>query len=373
MLTIKVKGVIDSSDNKAYMELWGFPGSVFCVDDLETLYESFPDEKQICLNIDCDGGSVEEGLKIYDSLRGSGREIFTNITGGCHSMSVVVLLAAPKENRSANKNIRALIHRVYTGFSGYVSAEDLLKMAEECITEEEAILDIYEDRTGTDRNKLGEVMREEKMHDAESLKDLGFISKINSYNTNQFFNSLPMTKVDKKQKSAFEAFMTKVNKIRGKVVNFDYRDKEGNVVFSTESETDDLAQGDEVTLTDGGSSGTFDLEDGREVVIADNIVESISRDEDETLEERVEALEELLEEATNMLRDQEETINSLEAENEKLKKNQKGSNHIPAVKEVSPDLKKNQKGSQEGSTEDIKSAMRERANGFKASKSIVKQ
>ena len=58
---------------------------------------------------------------------------------------------------------------------------------------------------GQDRERLRNVMHEERIHDAKSLLDLGFISKINSYNTNQIFSAMA-----KNEKSAYEKFMSKV-------------------------------------------------------------------------------------------------------------------------------------------------------------------
>ena len=46
------------------------------------------------------------------------------------------------------------------------------------------MLNIYEDRTGTDRETLKGLLKEEKMRTADELLQYGFISKINPYTTN---------------------------------------------------------------------------------------------------------------------------------------------------------------------------------------------
>lgn len=364
MINIDVKGIIDNEQTRVMMEFWGGGQEVCSADTIQRVLDDTPDETDITLNIDCDGGSVEEGLKIYDKLRMSGKNIYTNIVGSCHSMAVVLLLAAPAENRSANKNVRALIHRVYTGVCDYISAEDCLTMAEELIVEENAILDIYAERTGTDRETLAKVMREEKVHDAKSLQKLNFISKINNYNTNQFFNSLTMAN---KSENLYDKFMSKVNayKKRNQIEpkNYDYTDSEGDVLFSTDTEEDVLAVGDTVTIASGETSGTFTLGDGRTVVIEDNVVTEITEEGSETLEERIEELEEMLEEATNLIRSQETEL-----------KNYRGSDHkVNTRKTVVPNVKTN-KGAKNDvrSKDDIKADARERMQKVNDRKTLKK-
>ena len=69
-------------------------------------------------------------------------------------MAVCILLAAPAENRSANRNCRALIHRVYMPVGDWLTSDDARSIAEELALEEEAILDVYVERTGQDREFL---------------------------------------------------------------------------------------------------------------------------------------------------------------------------------------------------------------------------
>lgn len=363
MLYLNVKGMLDNEQTKAMIEFWGGVQEIFTVESLNKFLTDNPDDNELMLNIDCDGGSVEEGLKIYDALRMSGKTLYTNISGGCHSMAIVILLAAPAENRSGNRNLRALIHRVYTGMAGIVSADDCLDLADNLIMEEDAILDIYEDRTGMDRNQLREVMRSEKIHDADSLIKLNFISKINSYNTNQFFNFM-----SNKLKSAYDAFIERRNAYRkrneiGKTQNavYEYKDAEGNVVFTSEVAPEEFAVGAAVTLMDGEISGTFILEDGKEVVVTDGIVESIDEKEEQSEEERIEELEIIVEEASNLIDEQQKEIVNLR--NELLKF--EGSNYTPKVNRHTHVPAKKDPKADNRSTEDIKAqakATRDLAN-----------
>jgi ATP-dependent protease ClpP protease subunit len=208
--------------------------------------------------VHCNGGSVSEGLTIYDILRNSGRNIYMNVEGSCHSMSVVLLLAAPLENRTGNVNLRALVHRVYAPMYGYYTADELKSLSEDIVREENAILDIYVERTGKNRASLSAWMKSEKERTAEELLNMNFISKINSYNTNSKKasmkkNSKPAGKqTGNKAQNALQkatAFLNRLgNLLNSDLVNFDYKDAEGNIVFSTEAEEDTLAVGDAVIV-----------------------------------------------------------------------------------------------------------------------------
>lgn len=185
MITINVFGEIASSQTQAMMEAWGLPLQSLSADNVRAALEAVPDDLEVTLNIDSVGGDVSEGFKIYDLLRTSGKTIYANIVGGCHSMAVILLLAASSENRIGSHNLRALIHRVYTETPGVISSDDAMDIAEDLLREQSAILDIYVDRTDQPREKLEEVMKQERQLDAREMLELGFISKITPYNTNQ--------------------------------------------------------------------------------------------------------------------------------------------------------------------------------------------
>ena len=182
MIEIKVHTLIAHTECAFLYSMDGEDG-VFSLETVQRIFEEHPDEKDFRLNIHCQGGEIAEGLAIYDFLRTSGKNIYTNIEGACHSMAIVLLLAAPKENRTANPNSRALIHLPYLEWAG--GTADELKKAEEMVRESQnAILDIYADRTELTREEAERIMAEEQFHSMDEMLKWGFIGKINSYNTN---------------------------------------------------------------------------------------------------------------------------------------------------------------------------------------------
>lgn len=299
MIDINVYLPIDNENENRWAAVWGINDPVvFSVDSVRNIIESNPEENDFRLNFNCDGGSVAEGLMIYDYLRTSGKNIYCNVEGGCHSMAIVLLLAAPKENRSANPNCRALIHKVRTCFVDGTTADELEKAAEDIRREQNAILDIYADRTGTDRETLENLMNEEKMRTASELLQYGFISKINQYNTNKKNTNAKMSELQETT-TLLQKVVNSLKKLKNvlgeEIVNFDHTDADGNIIFTTEAEDDTLEIGMGAT-----PDGTFELPNGKVVTIADGVITDITEAEEapEEKEEETEENEDSKEEET---------------------------------------------------------------------------
>ena len=271
MIEIKLHNPVANEAN-AWLYWWDGYEGVFSLEFVQKLFDDHPDEKDFKFNIHCPGGEVEEGLAIYDCLRTSGRNIYMNIEGGCHSMAVTLLLAAPKENRTANPNCLALIHQVQ-GYAGG-SVDDLEKAAENARMLQNKMLDIYAERTGMDRAELEAIMDEQKERTAEELLAWGFISRINAYNTNfkTTKNQRFMSKEAKKNlKQRASEFLNSLLGAVGVVTNYEFTDPEGNVLFTTEEETDTLVEGE----TQASPDGVFTIADGRTVTIEGGTVTKV--------------------------------------------------------------------------------------------------
>ena len=261
MIEVKLHNPV-ANESRAWMYWWDGYEGVFSLEFVQSLFKNNPAETDFKFNIHCPGGEVQEGLAIYDCLRTSGKNIYMNIEGDCHSMAVALLLAAPKENRSANPNCSALIHKVYgCAYSG--TADELEAQAAQTRMLQNKILDIYADRTDMSREELEAIMNKQIAHNASELLQWGFISKINSYNTNyQHTNKIVMN--IKKLKEDAATLMNRIQSVLGgaAATNFEFVDADGAVLFTTEGESDAL----EVGMT-ASPDGTFTIADGRTVVI----------------------------------------------------------------------------------------------------------
>lgn len=311
MITIDLHNVINSESANRELRICGYKEQdlAFSLDTLKNILKDNQDDQDLTINIHCDGGSVSEGLAIYDTLRTSGKNIYTNIEGSCHSMAVCILLAAPLENRTANANATALIHKVTAPVDGNQSADTFRIIADEIEAEQEKILDIYADRTALDKDTLRTIMAEEKFHNAKELLHMGFIGRINDYTTNcategtktaqraflttsqptntendtTNFNNNPnnnsiMAKETKK--TLLNRVQDFINSLMVESVNFDHTDTNGNILFSTEADTDAVEIG-MAALPDG----TFETQGGKKVTIKDGIITEIEEPQEETEEE----------------------------------------------------------------------------------------
>lgn len=282
MITIKVHTPIASEDEGIFYSMFGIDNAVFSLESCRRIFDDNPDETDFRFDLHCPGGSVPEGLAIYDYLRTSGKSIYMNIEGGCHSMAVTLLLAAPKDKRTANPNCRAMIHKVYGGCGGG-TADELEAAAKNIRQYQDSILDIYADRTDMSRKQLEAIMNEEKERTARELLEWGFISKINTYNTNFKSKNLIMNLKELKQKA--NNFLNGIKEVLG-AMNFDFVDAEGEVLFSTEGEDDAIEVGMAAT-----PDGVFTIADGRTVTIEEGVITEIEDPEPEpTTDEEVENL-----------------------------------------------------------------------------------
>lgn len=303
MIEIKLHQPIASADS-AWMYGFGEDAGVFSLQFVQKLFAEHPDEQDFKFNIHCCGGEVEEGLAIYDALRTSGKNIYMNIEGACHSMAVTLLLAAPYENRTANPNCRALIHKVWT-CSTCGTADELEKTAELVRSLQNSILNIYADRTSVEREALEQIMNEEKERTADELLAWGFISKVNSYNTN--IKRPNMKNLIEK----IANFLGDIKKEAEEAVNYVFYGENGERLFETDREDDFLEVG-MVARPDGD----FDIGE-RIVVIREEVITEIrEKTEEEATDEKEEELNALREEAAtlreelNTLREQMEAKNA---------------------------------------------------------------
>jgi ATP-dependent Clp protease protease subunit len=295
MIEIKVHTLIAHTECAFLYSMDGEDG-VFSLETVQRIFEEHPDEKDFRLNIHCQGGEIAEGLAIYDFLRTSGKNIYTNIEGACHSMAIVLLLAAPKENRTANPNSRALIHLPYLEWAG--GTADELKKAEEMVRDSQnAILDIYADRTELTREEAERIMAEEQFPSMDEMLKWGFIGKINSYNTNLSKSKhKTMNALLDKITNFLTSLKNEVNEAVEDVKNYIFYGEDGVELFRTEREDDHLEVGMKAE-----PDGVYEIGE-RVIVIEGGVITEIrNKVEDDPRDEELNALREQVANLTTQL------------------------------------------------------------------------
>lgn len=128
------------------------------------------DDKDITIFLNSPGGSVVEGLEIYNLLRASGRNITTVLTGIAASMGSIIFLAGDK--RIAMTGGLFMIHKP-SGFS-WGDADDFRKEADLLDKMQGSLQEIYVERAEIDN--LEEAMNAETWFNIQEMKDKGIVT-----------------------------------------------------------------------------------------------------------------------------------------------------------------------------------------------------
>lgn len=312
MAKFKLTSEIVDSETKVWYNWEGI--ECVCSDDVVGFIEQLAeDDKQIDLQINCAGGIVSEGWRMYDALRQSGRTITATIEGDCSSMATVVLMAAPKENRKAYQHARMCIHNpeacwLDADFYNRLTADNLDKVAaqiQEQATrlreEQQKILDVYVERTGTDAETLQALMNEDKYINMSKAIELGFISSTLAPNTasknNHFFNKNNMNK-SKAQVQVEEGWLNRLLNKAGFKSKDEAKFKDIKLTAADGTELNvEREEGDPQVGDAASPDGTFTMEDGTVITVADGVITAIDAPQQSQALTDPETGEELTEEA----------------------------------------------------------------------------
>ena len=138
--------------------------------------ESEDATKEIKLYVNTPGGSVTDGLAIYDTMQYVKPEVATICVGMAASMGALLLLAGAKGKRYALPNSQILIHQVMGGAEG--QAADIKIKAEQILKIRDKLNQILVKHTGQELEKVEkDTDRDYYMTPDEALK-YGIIDKI---------------------------------------------------------------------------------------------------------------------------------------------------------------------------------------------------
>jgi ATP-dependent Clp protease protease subunit len=132
--------------------------------------------KDIDLYINCPGGTVIDGLAIYDTIQLIKPDVSTICVGFAASMAAVLLAGGTKGKRFALPNARIMIHQPAGGFRG--PAADVEIQAREVLGAREKLHELLAKHTGKKASQVTKDADRDKFFSPEEAKDYGLIDEI---------------------------------------------------------------------------------------------------------------------------------------------------------------------------------------------------
>ena len=133
-------------------------------------------DSEISLYINSPGGSVDDTMAIYDTIRFVGSPVATYCIGRAQSGAAVVLAAGTKGRRFALPHAKVMLHQVWGGVSG--QAADIKIQAEEILKAKTMINEIIAKHTGQPIEKIAAETERDKWMSAEEACKYGLIDEV---------------------------------------------------------------------------------------------------------------------------------------------------------------------------------------------------
>ena len=138
--------------------------------------ESDNPDKEISFYINSPGGSVSDGLAIYDTMQFVKPNVSTLCIGQAASMGALLLAAGAKGKRFCLPNSRVMIHQPMGGFQG--QASDVEIHAREILNRKAKLNEIFAKHTGQDMKTIERDTDRDNFLSAEQALGYGIVDKV---------------------------------------------------------------------------------------------------------------------------------------------------------------------------------------------------
>ncbi len=223
----------------------------------KTLAE-IPESATIELHINSCGGSVKEGIAIYNQLKQKKcKEIVAYIDGFAYSIASIIMQAADRRIMGVGTSI--LIHNMWMAVAG--NATELRKAADDLDVLMESNRQVYMERVNITEDELIEMLNNETYLTPEQAVEMGFADEVDKAASAQ-----DMTQQLQYQLSQMRREMTGQKAFREEMREFcrmaQKKDDEDDKDTDTDEEdgTEDTGDADETDDTEGDDSGGEDTD-----------------------------------------------------------------------------------------------------------------
>ncbi|MHC4559520.1 MAG: ClpP family protease [Planctomycetota bacterium] len=131
---------------------------------------------EISLYINSPGGSVDDTMAVYDTMRFISSPIATYCIGRAQSGAAVILAAGTKGKRYALPHAKVMLHQPWGGVSG--QAADIKIQAEEILKAKTMINEILAKHTGQTVEKIAAETERDRYMNAEEAHEYGLIDEV---------------------------------------------------------------------------------------------------------------------------------------------------------------------------------------------------
>ena len=141
---------------------------------LDIIKELADADGDVDVHINSGGGSVSQGIAIYNALKEHNGEVHVKVDGLAASIASVIAMAGDTVTMAEGSLL--MVHLPWTMIAG--NANDLRKEAEVLDQHMETLIDIYESNSPLSRQEIESMLAEETWLTAEEAYELGMITDI---------------------------------------------------------------------------------------------------------------------------------------------------------------------------------------------------
>ncbi|MDX1681906.1 MAG: ATP-dependent Clp protease proteolytic subunit [Phycisphaeraceae bacterium] len=132
--------------------------------------------QDINLYVNSHGGSVDDTLAIYDTMRFLDCKVHTYCIGRAQSGAAVILSAGAPGRRYILPHARVMIHQPFGGVTGQTS--DVEIQAEEILRSRRQINEVLAEHTGKSVDEVEADSERDKYFDAEGAREYGLVDEV---------------------------------------------------------------------------------------------------------------------------------------------------------------------------------------------------
>lgn len=132
--------------------------------------------REISLYINSPGGSVDDTMAIYDTMRFVGSPVATYCIGRAQSGAALILAAGTQGNRFALPHAKIMLHQPWGGVTG--QAADIKIQAEEILKAKKMLSEVFARHTGQPVEKILDETERDRYMSAAEAKEYGLIDDV---------------------------------------------------------------------------------------------------------------------------------------------------------------------------------------------------